>query len=255
MTLPFTRRVTYRLTALLLAVFTLAIPGLAQDQTLWLSGSPDFSTDDRTFARTDTLYLRAELPGIDYTSLDKNEFRLKPDEGGNDLFARLHNNLDGTFILALGLDQTDVSEADWEVRLRLADRYGFNFERRIDITVGRDSNGSGDDTNDELELKGYIDALSDSSIVVGGVGFAVDGATVVLDDDNNPMPYANLSVGTFVEIRADRVRNDVWLADRIKLEDDFDVNDEIEFTGLIESITPDSIVVSGTVKSLKTCFS
>lgn len=230
--------------ALLVLFLGLAAPAVAQDTTLLLSKDRNFLTDDHAFDREDTLFVLATIPAIDYTNLDKNELRLKPDDGGNDRFASFENHLDGRFSLALPLADTDASEADWEVRIDLRDRFGVRLERRIDITIGRNGNGGGDDSDDEIEFKGFIEALTENTIAVGGVLFQVDGSTDVLDRDNDPIAFASLAVGEFIEIRADRAAAGGWLASRIKLDDSFS-DDEVEFTGKVDFVSADSIVVNG----------
>ncbi|MEZ4703282.1 MAG: DUF5666 domain-containing protein [Rhodothermales bacterium] len=233
-----------RLLSLIFLIGAFAMPALAQENALHVSKSRSFLTDDQSFDRADTLFVRAVLPNIDYTSLDQNELRLKPDNGGGDLFAQFTNQLDGSFTLALPLASADLSESDWEIRLRLGDRFGFNFERRIDVTVGRDSNSGGDDSNDEIEFKAFIEAIDAGTVTVGGIAFLVDDQTDVRDRGNDRIDFSSLVVGDFVEIRADRAPAGRWLASRIKLDDSFE-GAEVEFTGVLDYVDADSIIVAG----------
>ena len=83
---------------LLLATLLAAdAPTLQAQSNFILSKNEDFSTDDRVFARSDVLYALVTAPQIDFTDLDKNEFRLKPDDGGNDIRGVFTNHFDGTY--------------------------------------------------------------------------------------------------------------------------------------------------------------
>lgn len=100
-----------------------------------------------------------------------------------------------------------------------------------------------DDSNDEVELYGFIEALTPNSITVLGVTFSVNDSTLVRDDLNNLISFSALQVGMFVEIRGVRLLDGSLFATNIKLED-FG-NDEIELRGLITALGADNLTVSG----------
>ena len=233
--------------SMLLALIVGSMPALAQS-SLKLSKHADFSTEDRSFEPNDILYVKVVAPDIDYTDLDKNEFRLKPDEWGNDVEHPLTNNLDGTYITYVDLSTTDMREDDWEVRVRIEDENDKEFEARVDINIGGEGRDGNDDFDDEVEFTGRIDALEDGGITVDGIFFVVNNATQVRDDDDNVIPFSELSVGQIVEIHGDRLRDNTLVATEIEIEDDFPDNgdnDEIEFTGRVDSLGTGVIVVSG----------
>ena len=233
--------------SMLLALIVGSMPALAQS-SLKLSKHADFSTEDRSFEPNDILYVKVVAPDIDYTDLDKNEFRLKPDEWGNDVEHSLTNNLDGTYITYVDLSTTDMREDDWEVRVRIEDENDKEFEARVDINIGGEGRDGNDDFDDEVEFTGRIDALEDGGITVDGIFFVVNNATQVRDDDDNVIPFSELSVGQIVEIHGDRLRDNTLVATEIEIEDDFPDNgdnDEIEFTGRVDSLGTGVIVVSG----------
>jgi len=74
-----------RVVILFADLLTASAPTLHAQATFTLSKNADFSTDDRVFERGETLYMQVTAPQIAFTDLDKNGFRLKPDEGGNDV--------------------------------------------------------------------------------------------------------------------------------------------------------------------------
>ncbi len=234
--------------SLVLFVFAGLTPVFAQSNVL-ISRSADFSTDDRLFDPDDVLFVKVNAPHIDYADLDKNEFRLKPDDGGNDIEHPFTNNLDGTYTTSVDLTTTDRGEDDWEVRVRIRDDEGREFESRVDINIGDEDRGNGNgDFDDEIAFNGRVEALGDSSIIVDGIRFLVTGATEVLDDANNPISLADLLIGQLVEIQGDRLRDNSLVAIKIKVEDNFPDNngdDELEFTGVVDSLGVELIVVTG----------
>ena len=232
---------------LLLMLLVGAVPALAQS-SLALSKNADFSSEDRSFDPDDVLYVKVTAPEIDYTDLDKNEFRLKPDEGGNDVEHSLTNNLDGTYTTHVDLGTTDRSEDDWEVRVRIKDDDGREFEARVDINVGSEDRNRNDDFDNEVEFTGHVDSLQTNGITVNGVFFIINDATELLNDDNNSISVSDLFVGQIVEIKGNRLRDNTLIATRIKIEDEFPGNnddDELEFTGVVDFLGTSQIVVAG----------
>ena len=100
-----------------------------------------------------------------------------------------------------------------------------------------------DNDNDEVELRGFIDALTSNTITVLGVKFSVNDSTIVRDNLNNIISFSALQVGMLVEIRGERLLDGAILATNIKRED-FG-NDEIELRGLISALGADNLTVSG----------
>ena len=99
-------------------------PYLHSQNSFTLSKNADFSTNDRVFARDDVLYMQVEASNIDFTDIDKNEFRLKPDEGGNDFEGQFANLLNGIYEASLSLSSADQSVTNWEWRGRIEDDSG-----------------------------------------------------------------------------------------------------------------------------------
>ena len=215
---------------LLFAVLLAAdAPALQAQASFILSKNADFSTDDRVFARSDVLYMLVTAPQIDFTDLDKNEFRLKPDHGGNDIRGVFTNHFDGTYTASVPLDNTDLNESDWELRVRLEDDEDNEFEVRVDLQIGdddqddddddEDDDEDEDDEDDEVEFTGTVEALDVGSITVNGITFVVTEETIILDEDNNTIAFDDLAVGMTVEIRGEQDADGVLVATNIKIED------------------------------------
>lgn len=210
--------------------------------TLSLSKQSNFSTADRNFTRQDVLHLRVVDASLDFNDLKDNEFRLQPFSGGNDVEGSFTNNLNGTFTAKVQLSTLSSSETAWEVRVKIKDDGGHEFEERIGLKIAKD--GDNDDmTDDEVEIRGRIKSIAADRLVVGQFTFLVDARTVILNHRNQAMSLADLKAGQFVEVRADRRADGSLLATKIKIEDDS--NDELEFTGRIAALDAASLVVLG----------
>ena len=123
-------------------------------------------------------------------------------------------------------------------------------DRELDAFGNNPSIGDPSVDNDEIELKGYVEAVAQdlSSITVSGVVFLV-GPNTMFDD--GLILDANL-VGAFVEAKADIVGGDYVLRE-LELEDFMDDDDdrdgEFEIEGVLESVdtssSPNTFTING----------
>ncbi|MFQ5630318.1 MAG: DUF5666 domain-containing protein, partial [bacterium] len=95
----------------------------------------------------------------------------------------------------------------------------------------------------EIEVKGFIDALTDSSLTVSGSTFLVDDSTEVLDDDGVASNFEALKIGMFIEIHGEVSFTGTLRAKQIKIEDF--LQDEIEIRSAITAIGNDTLYVTG----------
>ena len=125
------------------------------------------------------------------------------------------------------------------------------IDRLIDVNGLDKPLGDPDTDDDELELKGTVEAVASdySSITVNGVEFLVTANTLL----DNGLIVDNSLVGSYVEVSADLINND-YVARKIELEDLFDDNDresEFEIEGILQAIdsssTPETITINGIV--------
>ncbi|MFO7312822.1 DUF5666 domain-containing protein [Rhodothermus marinus] len=96
----------------------------------------------------------------------------------------------------------------------------------------------------KVEIKGFIRALTDSTLTVGGLTFRVTNLTRIHGEDDQPLSFADLQVGQFVEVKGYfDPRHQLLFALKIEVED---VDEhEFELVGRIEAIGGDSLVVGG----------
>lgn len=278
-------------------------------QTLQLSKRADFSTTDGIYSFSDTLHARVVASHLNYFAIDKNDFELKADSGGDKIQGAFTNNFDGIYEAHIQLAGLDTSETAWEFRAEIEDEQGAKFESRIDIIMQSSASGdtlvltgridslganffrisgatffadaatritengqplpfnalmndwkvnvTAERRNDgrywatvitvlerssefEVETKGIIASIQSGVVIVNNIRFVVLNATVILDRNNNPVTLAGLRVGMEVEAKGTRTASGDVLAERIKIEDDLIGGDEIEFTGKITALVVDS---------------
>jgi len=207
--------------------------------SLTLSKRADFSTSDLSFTRQEVLHMRVVDSGLDFNDIKDNEFRLKPNSGGDDVEGNFTNHLNGTYTAQVQLSSLSSRETQWEVRVKIKDDRGNEFETRVSITIV--GNGPGD--RREVEFRGKIEQLGTSSLVVDGRKIFVDASTKIFDHRGLGIALADLRVGQTVEVKAE-LRNDgnLW-ALRIKIEDQSGSKNEVEIRGRIKAIATAHIVI------------
>ena len=126
---------------------------------------------------------------------------------------------------------------------------GTRIDREVDAAGNDVSLGDPNVSDDELEIKGFVDAVADnlSSITVGGVVFVVDSSTM-LDDG---LVLGTDLVGAFVEVEAD-IAGGNYVAVKIEREDIFDIDDRnggFEIEGVLQAVdtdaTPNTFTING----------
>jgi len=296
----------------LVVLFSLSPQAEAQEAFV-LSKNADFSTNDRTFSREDTLYIKVVAPQIDFTDIDENEWELDTSNADGKIEGVFTNHLNGTYTAKIDLGITDPEEVFWEVEIRIEDDSGNRFEVEVQIKIGDDivgeqiliqgtiesleteslivngitilvndetlfldeaglsidysdlsvgdrvmvlanRQGSGNlaartirlrgEIGENIEIKGLIQELRDSTLVLAGKEFEVNMNTEILDDDGDPIQFGDLQVGFLVEVRAAILTDGSLLATRITIEDK-DGEDEVEFTGTIDVLAENLIIVAG----------
>jgi len=187
---------------LLLIGFLTAHPAFAQ--RLDLSKNSDFSTADVTFTFNETLYARVTAAQIDYNDLDKNEYRLKSNNYGDEVQGAFTNNLNSTYTVAIPLSSLNQAENNWEFRAEIKDDDGNEFKTTVNLTI----------LNNPppviIELEDEIEALSTNSLKVSGKTVFVDTVTVVTEF-GRPLQFVDLQRDWKVHVRAElRADNFLW---------------------------------------------
>ena len=96
----------------------------------------------------------------------------------------------------------------------------------------------------KVETKGFIRALTDSTLTVGELAFRVTNLTRIYGEDDQPLSFADLQVGQFIEVKGYfDPRYQLLFALEIEV-DDVD-EQEFELVGRIEAIGSDSLIVAG----------
>ncbi|MCB9210650.1 MAG: hypothetical protein H6609_14885, partial [Ignavibacteriales bacterium] len=129
------------------------------------------------------------------------------------------------------------------------DAASFSVGMLVEVKGYRNSDGSyyasrvkiEDFFNNEVELKGNIEELTDSYIIINTVKFLVNNSTAVFDNNNNSIVYSVLSVGQLVEIKGYKTNGTELTAVRIKIED----GEDVELYGSITAIFPTYFELDG----------
>jgi hypothetical protein len=146
----------------------------AQD-SLKISKNPNFSTADNVFTFNETRYAKVTSPRIDYTGLDKNEFRLKPVSDGSEVKGAFTNLFNGTYTTAIALSPLDRLQSNWEFEVEIKDRQGNEFKTRVNLTI------QDNPPPVIVELEGQIEALAANFLKLSGQTIFVDAATSVTE--------------------------------------------------------------------------
>jgi len=185
----------------------LLIGASAHAQTLEISKNPNFSTADKAFTFNETLYARVVAPQIDYTNLDKNDYRLKPadkPDDDDDAKGAFTNLLNGTYTTTIILSPLDRMASNWEFRVELKDDDGNEFKTRVNLTIQ-------DNTPlPVVTLTGLIEALAVNSFKVSGKTIFVDAATAVTEI-GQPLKFSDLRLNWKIDVRAEkRADSSLW---------------------------------------------
>ncbi len=95
-----------------------------------------------------------------------------------------------------------------------------------------------------FEIKGFIEAIGSDTLVVNGWGFRVDSSTRIVDDEGESIPFDQLQVGYFVEVKAERQPDGTYLARTIELEDFDDDYMKMELEGFVQEVGPNYLKVN-----------
>ena len=107
-----------------------------------LSKNPDFSTDDRTFTRTDRIYVRLWNDQIELDSVRKRFFTLS-DDPGNSVRRVLAAQPNGSFQASFALADLPSEMEGWVFDARLEDRAGNRLRPSAEIIVAPSGPGPG----------------------------------------------------------------------------------------------------------------
>ena len=99
-----------------------------------LSKNADFSTDDRNFSTSDTLYVLVWSDQIDFNSIRKATWTLKARRQGPLRF-NLTNNFDGTYTASYDLSGLPPRGPNWNFSAKIEDGNRQRYNPSTDITV------------------------------------------------------------------------------------------------------------------------
>lgn len=100
---------------------------------------------------------------------------------------------------------------------------------------------------DELEISGQVQSIGTDSLVVHGLVFHTDSATVIRGSNDSAIVLSDIKVNDLVEIRAAALPDSSFLAKTIDLKTDMEMEyDGIEISGVVISKNADTLNINGT---------
>ena len=101
-----------------------------------------------------------------------------------------------------------------------------------------------ENTRQEIELEGKIQAITETSIKVQDTVFFVDSSTIILSHQKTVLNFGDLKVGDEVEVRGFLRQDSTYLALYIRVENEEFEQRELEIEGAISAIASNSITVN-----------
>ncbi|RMF61492.1 MAG: T9SS C-terminal target domain-containing protein, partial [Calditrichaeota bacterium] len=105
-----------------------------------------------------------------------------------------------------------------------------------------------DEDKQKVEVTGAIESIGPDSLVVSGITFFVDAATLVLDANRDTIDFAMLNVGQVVKVKGILQADSSFLAVKIQVKKQ--VEDEVRVKGPVDAITATEITVANVTFSL-----
>ena len=163
-----------------------------------LSKNADFSTDDRVFSSSDTLYMKIWSDVVDFNDIKRKEWELK-DPNRKKVKQNFTNNFDNTYTDAFDLNDLPSNHTDWTWKGKIEDNQGHKFQATDSITVLPGGGGnpptaefSGTPTSGTAPLSVSFTDLSTENPTSWSWDFGDSGTST----DQNPTNVYN-TVGTF----------------------------------------------------------
>jgi len=98
-----------------------------------LSKNADFSTDDRSFSRSDTVYILVWTDVVDRTDIKRSWFQFK--KKGLKARENLTNNGDNSYTASFDFDDLPSNETSWNFKAMIKDRANVRYAPTAKVTV------------------------------------------------------------------------------------------------------------------------
>jgi hypothetical protein len=119
----------------------------------------------------------------------------------------------------------------------------FRADRGLDVLLDAPTDGY---EAGEVEVHGFIEAVSAARVTVLGLTFVVGEQTALLGLDAQPAPFGAFTLGAFAEAEGRRRDDGLYDAEVLRLEGSGD-DGQIEVEGTIEALTATSVALAGYV--------
>ncbi len=147
------------------------------------------------------------------------------------------------------ISYSDLQQGDWvkvEAESMRNNRYlAREIKRKNRDNDHDDDHGDDDHDGRELETRGYISALGDSSLTVNDYTFLVTPYTMFKAENDMMIGYDDLAVDMEVKVEGYWQGDTLLIAKKVEVKDGEDHHeDEIEFKGVIDSVLSDAIAIN-----------
>ncbi|MCK4644614.1 MAG: S8 family serine peptidase [Candidatus Aminicenantes bacterium] len=105
-------------------------PDQETGQGFILSKNSDFSTDDRVFSKTDTLYIKIYSDVVDFNNIKKKEYKVE-DINRKKIKGNLTNHLDGTYTVSVSL--SSLVPGTGKVNIKIEDNSRKKYEVKNEL--------------------------------------------------------------------------------------------------------------------------
>ncbi len=112
---------------------TVNAPGGFTGSGFILSKNSDFSTDDRSFSRSDTIYMLAWNDQLNFDDMRRQKWQLRKKK--NKINGNFTNNGDGSFTASFSLSSLPSNDTTWTWKATIEDRSRLKFQPSAKITV------------------------------------------------------------------------------------------------------------------------
>ena len=151
---------------------------LVEGEGFILSKSPDFSTDDREFALTDTLYILLFSEFVNFNSIKNTEYKTE-DANRQKTQGQLTNHFDGTYSVSIAL--TDFALGITKLNVKVEDTSRTKFQLRNELITIVDAPPLPDTTSPTVTAVSPADGAATvpvNTLVTVMFSEAIDAATV-----------------------------------------------------------------------------
>lgn len=205
-------------------------------QTLQISKNSNYATADNAFTFNETLYARVTASQINYTDLEKSDFRLDAATFDDEVEGVFTNLFNGTYTAAIALSPLNRAENHWEFRVELKDKQGNEFKASVNLTIQNIL------PPPIVGVLGSLEALTPNTLTISQKTIFVDAATKITEI-GQPLKFSDLRLNWKVDVRAEKRADSLLWALTIDVLERVSINN-VEAEGLLANLQDSVMIVN-----------